>query len=689
LLYSPNEVYGVCFSPNSQLLYGLKIIGGNLYQWDLQAGTTANIIASRIDVAIVPGSGAPYRGGAIQQGPDGKLYITQYNQPFLSVINNPDVLGVGCGFQPNAVSLSNRNSVLGLPPFVINFLSAPAEITHSLPCLGMPVQFNLDIYTADAITWNFGDPASGVNNVSNELNPTHIYNSTGTYAVMAIRQQSCVQDTFFVDVTIEPLNQIVHHDTICAGDTYVLPGGQIIANPGMYLDTLTNGSSCGEIHVYNLAWMVNDTIDVYVTVCDGEGYTLETGQTVYNSGTYNTYQNCQLKRVHITVLPAQSTTSEYTLCHNEVFTLPNGTSVSTGGTYTTPFQGQNGCDSLVVVVLNYLPQSLISNSITICEGDNYTGPNGALLNQPGLYTDTLQTLFGCDSIIHTNLFVSVSQVELNVEICSNRSYQRPSGGSVNQSGQYVDILMSSAGCDSTIVTNLSVNPAHHNVQRLEYCRDEIMHRPNGQLIIDSGIYYDTLYTSLGCDSTFITEVVIHELPSDEFYWQPTVVKESDDFVMLIASDLGSSQNDWYINDLWVSSQQEFQYALKDLSDDEIEVCMLSTSNEGCISWSCKTIPVLPILRVYCPNAFTPNGDEQNEVFKPVVTGEDAQFYHFMIFNRWGEMIFETNNPDEGWLGNTNGGEYYVPNGVYAWVLEVKELATAEYYSFRGHVVLFR
>jgi hypothetical protein len=75
-------------------LYGLSIENGNMYQWNLQAGTPADIIASLVGLGLGPGTGTPYRGGTMQIGPDGKIYIPHFNQPFLASINNPNVVGL-------------------------------------------------------------------------------------------------------------------------------------------------------------------------------------------------------------------------------------------------------------------------------------------------------------------------------------------------------------------------------------------------------------------------------------------------------------------------------------------------------------------------------------------------------------------------------------------------------------------
>jgi hypothetical protein len=60
-----------------------------------------------------------------------------------------------------------------------------------------------------------------------------------------------------------------------------------------------------------------------------------------------------------------------------------------------------------------------------------------------------------------------------------------------------------------------------------------------------------------------------------------------------------------------------------------------------------------------------------------------------VFDRWGEVIFLSNDPSEPWVGNVNNGAYYAPSGVYTYSLRVKSTFTAELAHFKGHVTLIR
>jgi gliding motility-associated-like protein len=106
------------------------------------------------------------------------------------------------------------------------------------------------------------------------------------------------------------------------------------------------------------------------------------------------------------------------------------------------------------------------------------------------------------------------------------------------------------------------------------------------------------------------------------------------------------------------------------------VTLIVTDNNGCTDIDVDTIVVKDIYTIYIPDAFTPNGDGTNDYFFPVCTGIDPNEFEFMIFNRWGNMIFETKTLGDKW----NGTEYNNGNpatdcviDVYVYCITVKPL----------------
>jgi gliding motility-associated-like protein len=177
--------YGVAFSPDSRLLYGTNLNYYEVYQFDLQAGSASAIASSGIVIANTADN-----SGGLQLGPDGKLYVSIYNSSYLAVINNPNVRGIGCGFQANAVYLGGKLAQIGLPNFPASRVAPPTTVTTAFTaapsCAGSAVAFTgttTPTLSNTVASWNFGDPASGSANTATGLTPTHTYTTAGTYQV--------------------------------------------------------------------------------------------------------------------------------------------------------------------------------------------------------------------------------------------------------------------------------------------------------------------------------------------------------------------------------------------------------------------------------------------------------------------------------------------------------------------------
>jgi gliding motility-associated-like protein len=118
------------------------------------------------------------------------------------------------------------------------------------------------------------------------------------------------------------------------------------------------------------------------------------------------------------------------------------------------------------------------------------------------------------------------------------------------------------------------------------------------------------------------------------------------------------------------------------------VTLVAMNEYGCADTAKFSIQLSEDLLVYVPNAFTPNGDNTNAVFKPIITeGIDIFTYRLLIFNRWGEVLFESLNKEVGWDG-TYGGNV-MQDGVYVWKLTFNSINDEEEYEFIGHVSLLK
>lgn len=161
--------YGAEFSPNSELLY--LVNDYSVYQ--------LNLFSSDINASALPVyTNTNKIPTTMQLGPNNKIYVCFYDKNKLGVINNPNILGLGCFLQDDAVDLAGKFTTYGLPAFNQSFFYTPTiQLNNS--CEGEAINFNfstsLSILSA---TWNFGD-----GNTSNAISPTHTYTSSGTFPV--------------------------------------------------------------------------------------------------------------------------------------------------------------------------------------------------------------------------------------------------------------------------------------------------------------------------------------------------------------------------------------------------------------------------------------------------------------------------------------------------------------------------
>jgi gliding motility-associated-like protein len=99
------------------------------------------------------------------------------------------------------------------------------------------------------------------------------------------------------------------------------------------------------------------------------------------------------------------------------------------------------------------------------------------------------------------------------------------------------------------------------------------------------------------------------------------------------------------------------------------VTLIVTTPEGCKDTITRDLNVISDILFFAPNAFTPDGDEFNQTWKFSVIGIDEYNFELVIFNRWGETVFETKDPSQGWDGTFNG--QVAPTGAYTWRAKVK------------------
>jgi len=192
--------------------------------------------------------------------------------------------------------------------------------------------------------------------------------------------------------------------------------------------------------------------------------------------------------------------------------------------------------------------------------------------------------------------------------------------------------------------------------------------------------------------TFITRnfIIGDNIPNVSFFADPTILDNlSSGIVEFDNNTIGADTYTWDFGDgSPISNEINPSHQFDISSSTTYDVWLVATSEFGCKDSAVVTINVFQELIYFVPNAFTPDGDGLNQTFKPVfAAGFDPNDYNLLIFNRWGEVLFESNNDQVGWDG-TYGGKV-VQEGTYLYKIEFGLKDDDSRKIVTGHVTLLK
>jgi len=209
--------------------------------------------------------------------------------------------------------------------------------------------------------------------------------------------------------------------------------------------------------------------------------------------------------------------------------------------------------------------------------------------------------------------------------------------------------------------------------------------------------YDLTYTGTtaeGCPLTgaFTDAICVLPNPVAAFSFNPTNPSVIHSTVHMQNLSLNADTYNWTFSSYGNSTQQNPTVSFLGAEPNEVVlVCLEVESAAGCVDEVCKPIKISDDFVLYVPNAFTPDGDNANAFFLPVMPpGVTVNEFHMSIFNRWGEVIFESYDYERGWSGTYGGdGGTQVQDGVYTWVIDIAEGSSNTKRNYVGHVSVLR
>lgn len=604
-----------------------------------------------------------------------------------------------------------------------------ASFIYNQICGGQTVNFTSTstiavIDTIATYAWNFGDPASGGNNTSSLLNPSHTFSAVGTYTVtltttstfgcsntttqvisvgpqpiaQCSAQNVCVnQQVQFTNTSQNSFNYWWNFgDPFSFGDTSMLMNPSCsYSNPGTYTVTLIAepSSNC------------NDTAQIIVTVmpepqatfssvnvCEGT-LTPFTDQSTISSGTISDWD------WDFGIFSSNADTSDL---QNPTYGYP------TAGTYfvTLTCTSANGCTSSAfqMVTVNANPTANFTAN-TVCIGSPTTftdmsvagsgnlsvwgwdygdgSPFGTGQNTTHTYTN--------DSTYNVTLIVQNSNGCLDTVIL--QAVTAPQPVVLFDADDY-------AGCpvlcvnfqDQTTIASGSItgwtwdfgDSTQSFTQNPNHCYSQ------------TGLYTVSLTTTSnqGCIQTLVfpNMIEVYPVPHASFTATPMLTTVSQTHVEFFDLSSGSPVS-WFwdfgdgatLADTAITQNAFYDYSQEYGSN--YDVYLLVTNQYGCTDDTTIEVIVEPEFTFYIPNAFTPNADGINDVF--FGTGIGIAKYEMWIFDRWGNLIFTCTDLNTTWDGTVQGkGGDLCQIDTYVWKVAITDVFDKRH-KYIGHVSLIR
>lgn len=495
---------------------------------------------------------------------------------------------------------------------------------------------NGTVTAPDVITnwdWDFGD-----GNTATGSNVNHQYASNGTYNITltSTTNNNCVDDTT-ITVIIYPepdpsftVNDVCIYDAINAVSTSTVDAPDNIAT---YDWDLGDGNTANGANI-NHQYANHGTYNIQLT-------------TTTNNGCVNSVT----MPVTIYPIPNPNFTST-TVCVNgsatdftDLSTIPSGTIVSWNWDFA------NGAFSAL---------QHPSNDYSVA--DDYDVTLG-VTSDFGCFNDTTITITVYEqpyAAFTSNLTQVCSPDDIEFYDISSTD-QSPV---VNWVWNFFGGVADNNGATNPIVTytNGNYDPTLHAVE----------------LIVTN---------SLGCSDTVVVQDYIQVFPTpvSQFSYATSTTDMS---VQFYNESVNADAYDW---DFGIpgegSSVTSPTYLYPGYEPGSYDIMLIASAHDFCFDTSYQTI-YLDVLLYFAPNVFTPNGDEFNNDWNlKIFSGVDIYDYHLMIFNRWGELLFESYDPSVGWDG-TYGGQI-VADDVYIWKIDFKETMSDKRHKNEGHVTVLK
>jgi gliding motility-associated-like protein len=519
-------------------------------------------------------------------------------------------------------------------------------------------------------------PATGLNNPA-IANPIANPLVTTTYQVV-VSSGSCT-GTKQVTVTVNPLPVInATSATICEKESTTLTvtgaitytwisstnigpstGSPVSVTPAVtttYTIIGTDGKGCKDTTTTTVTVNAAPVIMLNsVTVCSGKPATL-----IASGGVSYTW----VASSNVSIPPGSSTTQ---------------TPLSTA-TYTVTGTGANGCQNTAVgtITVNPIPDIGV-NSGTICKGKSFTIKAVGAATSFSWEASDLTPLPATDQVVVNPLTTTTYTVTGTAKGCSDTAVSK-----VNVNPIPVITVNNAAVCARQEVT-LTATGGTTYLWSTKATSPKIVVTPS------ISTSYTVTGTQAGCSSEAVAVVTIYGNPVTSFY--PNIRELSEDEPKVVFYNSTTGRNllyKWSFGDDGSPFNTSTQVNPTHIYSHPATytICLKATDSiNGCVDSTCKEIIYKPQWTMYVPNAFTPaNADDLNNSFNAY--GTNILKFRMLIFDRWGNQIFESNGIEKGWDGKVKGKAELAQEDVYVWKIDITDVFNKEH-QYIGHVTLVK
>lgn len=535
--------------------------------------------------------------------------------------------------------------------------------------------------------------------------------TTGIYVDSLQTAQGC-DSLVFTLVEVWPVYEFVEAIEICEGESLIL-GSNVYFDSGIYYDSLLTMNGCDSVHVVMLDVIPDESFTEEATICAGSNYSfygVEYSEPGTYLGNWTGSSGCEhTVTLLLSVLEFETDTIIANICVGDSYFLGNE-ELTESGEYTRFFTSITGCDSTVILFLSVEDTPLYHRQINLCEGDSlYVG--GAYQSVSGTYIDTYDLGAACDSIVETTIVINEQHIE------DSESFVICEGDSLFLFDAYYfnDTLLtvsydSYSGCDSIVEKVLKVLPEIELlVEDYEICLGESVQL---SVLTDSEVTWSTEadLSCLNCpmpnvspDATTIYTVSAEGCQGEEVSEEIMVTVNYPPGIMITTEEESVTLGDSIL--LVASSNDPF--AIVSWSDSEgnifcencntvtiipfygISYIATATNNEGCttedeIRFEIRNSCLEGVLEI--PNFITPNGDGHNDFFE-IRYSDFVELSVLRIYNRWGELVFQTSSVDSDFWNGTFRGQRLNPD-VYVYYIKGICLNGKEFIE-KGNVTILK